>query len=249
LLAVFGYDKGQSPRDVLTVTGVVQLRRRFLRSCHECPIEAIRHAILPGKLSVPFAQWKRLRPGLYLPFSLWKSVVGRMARRLTAPSPTAIATGGLLGNASLYTPGVSVPISVRGSVHALIPLPSTGSKEADRAALPLAAEHRLEGDIARGPHGPEPPPCDTPAPYGDVGGLCGGSGPVRVKGALRNADSPSGLFWKMRCSSILMDGSSCETKAGKAAFRGYWHWWDLAALARRRSRRSFSKITRLNRVT
>ena len=54
-----------------------------------------------------------------------------------------------------------------------------GGTEADRAPLPLATERFLLGDSARGPHGPEPPSCDTPAPHGDVSGLNGGSGPER----------------------------------------------------------------------
>ena len=82
---------------------------------------------------------------------------------------------------ALLTPGPRVGISVCPSVQALIGPLSAGGTEADRAPLPLATERFLLVDSARGPHGPEPPSCDTPAPHGDVGGLYGGSGPKRLQ--------------------------------------------------------------------
>ena len=98
---------------------------------------------------------------------------------------------------ALLTPGPRVRISVCPSVQPLIGPLSAGGTEADRAPLPLATERFLLGDSARGPHGPEPPSCDTPAPHGDVGGLYGGSGPKmiimcpeRCRALFRLADTP-----------------------------------------------------------
>ncbi len=70
-----------------------------------------------------------------------------------------------LGNAS--TPHaflVSVPISGTNSGHTLFHALPAGGRRPTSAALPLATDHHLRGDGARGPHGPEAPPCDTPAP-------------------------------------------------------------------------------------
>ena len=77
---------------------------------------------------------------------------------------------------ALLTPDLRVCISVCPSVQALIGPLIAGGTEADRAPLPLATEPFLLGDSARGPHGPEPPSCDTPAPYGDFGRLGRGLG-------------------------------------------------------------------------
>ena len=80
-----------------------------------------------------------------------------------------------LGNEALLTPFLSAFRSAcRGSGHALIQAAPRRRPEADSAALPLATERHLQGDGARGPHGPEAPPCDTPAPAPATTAACEG---------------------------------------------------------------------------
>ena len=113
------------------------------------------------------------------------------------------------------TPDPRVRISVCIGVQALIGPLSAGGTEADRAPLPLATERFLLGDSARGPHGPEPPSCDTPAPHGDVGGLYGGSGPKD----LQCAPSAVAHFSATRNGRgiISMARPMAEARAGRIA--------------------------------
>ena len=85
---------------------------------------------------------------------------------------------------------------------------NAGGTEADQASLPLATERFLLGDSARGPHGPEPPSCDTPAPHGDVGGLYGGSGPKRF------------TMCPERCRALFRHA---DTAAERVATAADWH--------------------------